>query len=182
MIAQREVRADCQGFPDALRCVFRQSPDVIMVGEMRDLETVQHVLALAETGHLILATLHTQDTAHSVNRIVDMFPAAQQQQIYAQLSLVLTGVVSQQLLPARDNSRRVLAYEVLNVTSGIRSLIRERQIQQIYSAVQVGRADGMIAMNDCLLQLCRRNLIDTETAMRRSPRPKEMAQMLASRP
>jgi twitching motility protein PilT len=182
VVAQREILTDANSFSDALRCVFRQSPDVIMVGEMRDLETVQHVLTLAETGHLILATLHTQDTSHAVYRIVDMFPANQmQQQIYIQLSLVLVGIVSQQLLLTKDKSRRVLAYEVMNVNNAIRNLIREAQVQQLYSVLQTGRSEGMVTMNECLWQLCQQDLIDTDTAIRRSPRPKEMARLVAER-
>lgn len=178
VVAQREILSDALTFNDALRCVFRQSPDVIMIGEMRDLETIQLALTLAETGHLILATLHTQDTTHAINRIVDIFPPAQQQQVYVQLSLVLVGIIAQQLLITQDGARRVLAYEVMNVNNAIRNLIREMQIQQIYSVLQTGRAEGMITMNDCLRQLCQRKLIDTATAIRRSPRPNEMERLL----
>jgi twitching motility protein PilT len=178
VINQREIGDDAHSFSDALRSVFRQSPDVIMVGEMRDLETMQLVLSLAETGHLILATLHTQDTTHAINRIVDVFPPAQQQQIYTQLSMVLIGVISQQLLITSDRSRRVLACEVMNVNNAIRNLIREMQVQQIYSVVQTGRAEGMMTMNDSLKDLCGRGLIGTETAMSRSPRPKELARIM----
>jgi twitching motility protein PilT len=178
VINQREIGADAHSFSDALRSVFRQTPDVIMVGEMRDLETMQLALSLAETGHLILATLHTQDTTHAVNRIVDVFPPAQQQQIYTQLSMVLVGVISQQLLITRDRARRVLACEVMNVNNAIRNLIREMQVQQVYSVVQTGRSEGMITMNDSLKNLCDRGLVDPELAMTRSTRPKELARML----
>jgi twitching motility protein PilT len=181
IVQQRELLSDTPTFSEALRCVFRQSPDIIMVGEMRDLETIQLVLTLAETGHLILGTLHTQDTTHAVNRIVDMFPANQQQQIYVQLSLVLVGIISQQLLATRDGTRRVLAYEVMNVNNAIRNQIREMQIQQIYSVLQTSRSEGMVTMNDSLWQLCQRGLIDEEMAIRRSPRPKEMAGLMADR-
>ncbi len=181
VINQREIGEDAHSFSDALRSVFRQSPDVIMVGEMRDLETMQLVLSLAETGHLILATLHTQDTTHAINRIVDVFPPAQQQQIYTQLAMVLVGVVSQQLLITSDGQRRALACEVMNVNNAIRNLIREVQIQQVYSVIQTGRADGMITMNDSLKELCDTGLIDISTAMSRSPRPKELARMLSLR-
>jgi twitching motility protein PilT len=180
LIEQREVRSDTHSFAEALRSVFRQSPDVIMVGEMRDLETMQLVLTLAETGHLILATLHTQDTSHAINRIVDVFPPGQQQQVYVQLSLVLVGVVSQALLVTRDGQRRVLAAEVMNVNNAIRNLIREMQVQQIYSVVETGHNQGMMTMNDSLLDLCRRGLIDPELALRRSPRPKEMMRLLGA--
>jgi twitching motility protein PilT len=178
VINQREIGADAHSFSDALRSVFRQSPDVIMVGEMRDLETMQLALSLAETGHLILATLHTQDSTHAINRIVDVFPPAQQQQIYAQLAMVLVGVVSQQLLITKDRSRRVLACEVMNVNNAIRHLIREMQVQQVYSVVQTGRSEGMITMNDSLKELCDRGLVDGETALSRSPRAKDLARML----
>jgi twitching motility protein PilT len=178
VINQREIGEDAHSFSDALRSVFRQSPDVIMVGEMRDLETMQLALSLAETGHLILATLHTQDTTHAINRIVDVFPPAQQQQVYTQLSMVLVGVVSQQLLITQDRSRRVLACEVMNVNNAIRNLIREMQVQQVYSVVQTGRSDGMMTMNDSLKDLCDRGLVNVDTAMSRSPRPKELARML----
>jgi twitching motility protein PilT len=178
-IEQREIGQDAHSFSDALHSVFRQSPDVIMVGEMRDLETIQLALSLAETGHLILGTLHTQDTTHAINRIVDVFPPAQQNQIYTQLSMVLVGVLSQQLLITSDGLKRVLAAEVLNVNQAIRNLIREMQVQQIYSVIQTGRRDGMITMNDSLKRLCDCGYVDISTAMNRSPRPKELAKMLS---
>jgi len=179
VVDQREVREDAHSFADALRDVFRQTPDVIMVGEMRDLETTQLAMTLAETGHLILATLHTQDATHAINRIVDMFPAAQQHQIYSQLSLVLVGVIAQQLILTKDGTGRVLAYEVMNVNNAIRNLMREMQIQQIYSAIQTGRQDCMITMNESLKRLCGEDLIDPALAYRKSPRPKEFARMLS---
>lgn len=178
VIDQREIGKDARSFAEALHSVFRQSPDVIMVGEMRDLETMQLVLSLAETGHLIMGTLHTQDTTHAINRIVDVFPPAQQQQIYTQLSMVLVGVVAQQLLITTDGSRRVLACEVMNVNQALRSLIREMQVQQLYSVVQTGRGEGMVTMNDSLKALYEKGLIDVGTAMNRSPRPKELSRML----
>lgn len=178
VVDQREIHADAHSFSDALRSVFRQCPDVIMIGEMRDLETMQLALTLAETGHLILATLHTQDTVHAINRIVDVFPPSHQQQVYTQLSMVLTGILSQALLVATDNSRRVLACEVMNVTGAIRNLIRERQLQQVYSVIQTGRAEGMMTMNESLKQLVMRGWIDPQAAVERSPRPRELARML----
>ena len=179
VIDQREIGSDARTFTEALRGVFRQSPDVIMVGEMRDLETIQLVLTLAETGHLILATLHTQDTSHAINRMVDIFPAGQQEQIYMQLSLVLIGVISQQLIITSDRQRRVLAYEVLGVTHAVRNLIRERQIQQIYSVVETSRTEGMVTMNETLRLLYEQNLIGFEEALGRSPRPKEFVRQVA---
>lgn len=178
VVDQREIGEDARTFAEALHSVFRQSPDVIMVGEMRDLETMQLVLSLAETGHLILGTLHTQDTTHVINRIVDVFPPAQQQQIYTQLSMVLVGVVAQQLLITADGSKRVLACEVMNVNQAIRNLIREMQVQQLYSVIQTGRAEGMVTMNESLKALYEAGLIDVGTAMNRSPRPKELSRML----
>jgi len=178
VVEQREIGADARTFTEALHSVFRQSPDVIMVGEMRDLETIQLVLSLAETGHLILGTLHTQDTTHVINRIVDVFPPAQQQQIYTQLSMVLVGVVAQQLLITADGTRRVMACEVMNVNQAIRSLIREMQVQQLYSVVQTGRAEGMVTMNESLKGLYEKGLIDLGTAINRSPRSKELVRML----
>jgi len=178
VIEQREIGEDAHSFSEALHSVFRQSPDVIMVGEMRDLETIQLVLSLAETGHLILGTLHTQDTTHAINRIVDVFPPAQQQQIYTQLSMVLVGIVSQQLLITSDGKSRVLACEVMHVNQAIRNLIREMQVQQLYSVVQTGKSEGMLTMNEALKKLCDKGLIDAGTAMSRSPRTKELSRML----
>ncbi len=178
VIDQREVGQDAESFAEALRSVFRQSPDIIMIGEMRDLETMQLALTLAETGHLILATLHTQDAVHAINRIVDVFPPAQQQQIYTQLSMVLSGVICQALIVSADKKKRVLAYEVMNVTGAIRNLIREMQLQQIHAVIQTGRAESMVTMNDSLRALVVAGQIDAETAMSRSPRPKELARML----
>ena len=178
IIEQIEILSDAHSFADALRCVFRQSPDVIMVGEMRDLETIRLTLTLAETGHLILATLHTQDTTHAINRIVDSVPPDQQHQVYVQLALVLRGIISQQLIITRDGSRRVLACEVMNVNNAIRNLIREKQMQQIYSVIQTGRAEGMVTMNDSLRELFRAGLIDADVAFRRSPRPKELNSLI----
>ena len=181
VVDQREVHRDTPSFEDALRSVFRESPDVIMVGEMRDLETIRLALTLAETGHLILTTLHTQDTTHAIHRIVDVFPADQQQQINTQLSLVLVGVLSQQLLPAADGQSLVLATEIMNVNGAIRNLIRERQLPQIYSVLQTSRQEGMITMTDALLDLCFAGRITPETAMLRAPQPKELAKLLGTR-
>ncbi len=148
-----------------------------MVGELRDLETIRLALTLAETGHLILATLHTQDTTHAISRIVDVFPAEQQQQIYFQLSQVLIGVVAQQLIMTTDKSRLVLACEVMRVTSGIRNLIREMKAEQIYSMIQAGRTEGMVTMNDSLCELIALGLIHREAALAKTARPKEMLRM-----
>lgn len=178
IVDQREIGSDAESFSGALRSVFRQSPDVIMVGELRDLETIRLALTLAETGHLILATLHTQDTTHAISRIVDVFPAEQQPQIYFQLSQVLIGVVAQQLIMTADRSRLVLACEVMRVTSGIRSLIREEKTEQIYSMIQTGRAEGMITMNDSLLELLELGLIPKQAALSKTAKPKELLRMM----
>lgn len=178
VIEQREVGQDAPTFADALRDVFRQSPDIIMIGEMRDIETMQLALTLAETGHLIVATLHTQDTTHAINRIVDVFPPEQQQQVYTQLSMVLSAVIAQMLIVSTDKKRRHLAFEVMNVNLAIRNLIREMQLQQIYAVIQTGRAQQMVTMNDSLKDLVLSGCIDEETAVGRSPRPKELVRML----
>ena len=183
LIEQREIYDDAPSFAVALQAVFRQSPDVIIVGEMRDLETMQLALTLAETGHLIFGTLHTQDTTHAINRIVDIFPPAHQQQVYTQLSMVLSGIISQALLLTADQSRRVLACEVLHVNNAIGNLIRERQLQQIYSVIQTGKSEGMMTMNESLRRLVAEGKIDQDVALERSPRPRELARMLGvSRP
>ena len=181
VVEQREVHRDTPSFENALHTVFRESPDVIMVGEIRDLESIRLALTLAETGHLILATLHTQDTTHAIHRIVDVFPADQQQQINTQLSLVLVGVLSQLLLPSVDGRHLVLATEIMNVNGAIRNLIRERQLQQIYSVIQTCRSEGMLTMTDALYDLCAAGRITPETAVFRSPRPKELAKLLEAR-
>ncbi len=177
-VEQREIYEDAPSFAAALRDVFRQSPDVIMVGEMRDMETMQLALTLAETGHLVLGTLHTQDTVQAISRIVDSFPATHQQQIYTQLSMVLTGIVSQVLLLTSDRRRRVLAYEVMIANTAIRNLIRERQLQQIYSVIQTTRDEGMTTMNECMCRLVRAGTIERHTALERSPRQAELERML----
>ncbi len=178
VVDQREIHCDTPSVEDALRAVFRESPDVIMVGELRDLETIRLALTLAETGHLILTTLHTQDTIHAIHRIVDVFPADQQQQINTQLSLVLVAVLAQQLLPSSDGQSLVLATEVMNVNGAIRNLIRERQIAQIYSVLQTSRTEQMITMTDALFELCAAGRITPEMAMLRTPHPKELAKLL----
>lgn len=180
VVDQREVGSDALSFAEALRSVFRQSPDVIMVGEMRDLETISLALTLAETGHLILGTLHTQDSTHAVNRIIDVFPTNQQQQIYTQLSMALQGVLAQLLLPKEDDSGRVLACEVLNVDSAVRNLIREKQVQQIYSVIQAGRSKGMVTMNDSLAELYYGGVISKDVALDRSARPAELIKIFSN--
>jgi len=151
-----------------------------MVGEMRDLETISLVLTLAETGHLILATMHTHETIHAISRIVDSFPSEQQQQVYIQLSMVLEGVITQQLVPINEGDRRLLSCEVMRPNTAIRNLIRERQLQQVYSVLQTGQSDGMITMNESLRQIYDLGFIDYETALNRSPRPKDLMNLLGA--
>ena len=178
IVDQREIGSDAESFNSALHSIFRQSPDVIMVGELRDLETIHLALTLAETGHLILATLHTQDTTHAIHRMVDVFPAEQQQQIFIQLSQVLIGIVAQQLILTQDQSRRVLACEVMRATSGIRSLIREAKTEQIYTLVQAGRKEGMVTMNESLMELVALDLISSQAALTKTARPAELLRMI----
>ncbi len=178
LIDQREVGSDVDSFAEALKAVTRQSPDVIMVGELRDLESIALALTIAETGHLVLGTLHTRDAVHAVSRIVDVFPSGQQEQVYVQLSQVLIGVAAQQLIIACDKSRLLLACEVMRVNSGIQNLIREKKVEQIYSMIQSGRGEGMVTMNESLHELVSLNLIDPETALAKTNRPKELMQLL----
>lgn len=177
---QREIGYDAHTFAGALRSVFRQSPDVIMVGEIRDTETMSLVLQLASTGHLIFSTLHTQDTIRAVSRMAGMFPSDQQQQIFSQISMTLNGIIAQQLLP-RISGGRALAYEVLVANNAIRNLIREGQTQQIYSVIQTGRKEGMVCMNDTLADLTILGEVEENEALSRSPRPKEFLQILENR-
>ncbi len=180
IINQREVSSDTKSFAAALRHILRQDPDVILIGEMRDLETIEAALTTAETGHLTLATLHTNSSVETINRIIDVFPPHQQQQIRTQLSFVLEGVLAQQLLP-KAGGGRVLAMEVMIPNPAIRNLIREDKIQQVYSLMQVGQAKfGMQTMNQALLSLLDRRLITLEDAMERSHNPDEFRQMLSN--
>lgn len=180
IIEQREIYEDSPSFAAALHDVFRQSPDVIMVGEMRDMETMQLALTLAETGHLVLGTLHTQDTVQAISRIVNAFPPGHQQEVNTQLSMVLNGVISQMLLVTADGKRRVLCYETMVVTTAIRNLIREKQLQQIYSVIQTGSAEGMNSMNASLARLVDTGVLDRKTALDVSPRCSELERMLAA--
>jgi twitching motility protein PilT len=179
VVNQREVGADTQSFKDALKYVLRQDPDVVLVGEMRDLETIESALTISETGHLVFATLHTNGALNSINRIIDVFPAHQQPQVRAQLSFVLQGVLSQQLLPRADGPGRALALEVLVPNAAIRNLIREDKVHQIYSAMQTGQASsGMQTLNQSLFALYSRRIISLEDAMGRSNEPRELHQMI----
>ncbi len=179
IVNQREVGSDTATFKDALKYVLRQDPDVVLIGEMRDLETMEAALTIAETGHLVFATLHTNSAAQSINRMIDVFPPHQQGQVRAQLSFVLEGVVSQLLLPRHGAPGRVLAQEVLVPNAAIRNLIREDKVHQIYSQMQVGQAKyGMQTLNQSLYSLYARRLISLEEAMGRSNEPDELQMML----
>jgi len=177
-IEQREVVTDTPSFMEALRDVFREAPDVVMVGEMRDWETMALTLKLAETGHLVMATLHTADACQAISRIVHAFPSDHQQQVYLQLSMVLHGVVAQQLVPLADGSGRVMCHEILLATPAVRNMIREQQQHQLYTAVQTGREDGMNTMNDMLVQLVRSGRVTVTDAHSRSPRSEELKRLL----
>jgi twitching motility protein PilT len=179
VVNQREVNADTKSFKAALKYILRQDPDVVLVGEMRDLETIEAALTIAETGHLTLATLHTNSCAQTINRIIDVFPAHQQPQVRAQLSFVLEGVLSQQLLP-KVNGGRVLALEIMVPNPAIRNLIREDKVHQIYSAMQTGQNKyGMQTMNQSLYELYVKRLISLEEATGRSSLPEELQSMIS---
>jgi twitching motility protein PilT len=179
LVNQRELHSDTKSFPAALRSALRQDPDIVLIGEMRDLETIESALRIAETGHLTFATLHTNSAAQTINRIIDVFPPHQQSQIRAQLSLVLEGVLCQALLPRSSGHGRALAMEILIPNSAIRNLIREDKVHQIYSAMQVGQMQyGMQTFNQSLSTLVIRRQISQELAMAMSSKPDELQEML----
>jgi twitching motility protein PilT len=178
VVNQREIGNDAQTFSLGLKAALRQDPDVILVGEMRDLETISTALTAAETGHLVFATLHTQDTAQTIDRIIDVFPPHQQQQVRVQLSVALQGIVTQQLLPTADGSGRVAACEVLSLTPAVRNLIREGKTHQIHSVLQTGGAKGMQSMDSALAQLVRGGKITRELAESRSSTPEELRRLM----
>jgi twitching motility protein PilT len=177
VIDQREVGQDTKTFARALKHVLRQDPDVILVGEMRDLETVEAALTIAETGHLVFATLHTSDAVQTINRIIDVFPSHQQQQVRTQLSFVLVGIISQQLIPKTGGTGRVLAAEVMIATAAVKSMIREQKVHQIYSIVQTGQKDGMKTMNQSLYELYAEKHITYEDAVSRSSDPDDLIRL-----
>jgi twitching motility protein PilT len=182
VVNQREVGSDTSAFRVALKYVLRQDPDVVLVGEMRDLDTIEAALTIAETGHLVFATLHTNSALQSINRIVDVFPTHQQSQVRAQLSFVLEGVISQLLLPRAGAPGRVLALEVMVPNPAIRNLIREDKVHQIYTQMQVGQVKhGMQTLNQSLFSLYSRRLITLEEAMGRSNDPDELQMMIDGR-
>lgn len=166
IVNQREVGKDTQSFTNALRAVLRQDPDVILIGEMRDLESIAIALTAAETGHLVLSTLHTIGSAKTIDRIIDVFPPHQQSQVRTQLSVVLNCVISQQLIPSTDPRKRVLAYEVMLCTPAISSLIRESKTHQIQNVIRTNSRNKMITMDKCLYNLYKTNKITSEVAMR----------------
>jgi len=179
LVNQRELHADTHSFANALRSVLRQDPDVVLIGEMRDLETIESALRIAETGHLTFATLHTNSAAQTINRIIDVFPAHQQSQIRAQLSFVLEGILCQSLLPRANGHGRVLALEILVPNSAIRNLIREDKVHQIYSAMQTGQAQyGMQTFNQSLATLCFKKQITLQLALSMSSNPDELQDMI----
>ncbi len=182
IVNQREIGSDAPDFALGLRAALREDPDVILVGEMRDLETISTALTAAETGHLVFATLHTQSTAQTVDRIIDVFPPSQQDQVRTQLSIALQGIVTQQLLPTADGRARVVACEVLIPTPAVRNLIREGKTHQIYAAIQTSGAVGMQTMDADLARLVRAGRITRELAEQRASVPEELRRLLFGTP
>ncbi len=180
LVHQREILADTPSFRDALKSILREDPDVVLIGEMRDLETISAALTIAETGHLTFATLHTNSCAQTITRIIDVFPTAQQGQIRSQLSLVLEGVLSQTLVPTADGHGRAMAMEIMVTTPAIRNLIRQEKIHEIYSALQSGGRFGMQTMSQSLADLVRAGKIAKAEALARAPLPEEVAVLLGS--
>ncbi|MGE0447961.1 MAG: type IV pilus twitching motility protein PilT [Vicinamibacterales bacterium] len=179
LVNQREVHSDTNSFSNALRAALREDPDIVLIGEMRDLETVEAALKIAETGHLTFGTLHTNSAAQTINRIIDIFPAGQQSQIRTQLSLVLEGIVCQALLPRADGRGRVASLEILVPTPAIRNLIRDDKVHQIYGAMQAGQEKlGMQTANQSLASLYMRRLITKETALGNSSNKDELVEMI----
>jgi twitching motility protein PilT len=179
LISQREVHSDTMSFANALRGALREDPDVVLIGEMRDLETVEAALKIAETGHLTFGTLHTNSAAQTINRIIDIFPAGQQAQIRTQLSLVLEGIVSQALLPKSDGKGRVVALEILVPTPAIRNLIRDDKVHQIYGQMQAGQEKlGMQTANQAIASLYMKRQITLETALAASSLRDELQDMI----
>lgn len=181
LVNQREVGYDTFAFKKALKYILRQDPDVVLLGELRDMETIETALTIAETGHLCFATLHTNSCVQTINRVIDVFPSHQQPQVRAQLSFVLEGVLSQLLIPRADNKGRVISIEVMIPNAAIRNLIREDKVHQVYSQMQVGQSRfGMQTMNQSLINLYSRRLITLDDAIARSQEPDELRQMLTN--
>ena len=183
VVNQREVFADTQSFGQALKHILRQDPDVVLVGELRDLETIEAALTIAETGHLVFATLHTNSAVQTINRVIDVFPAHQQAQVRAQLSLVLEAVISQTLLPRADKEGRVMACELMIPNAAIRNLIREEKVHQLYSQMQVGQEkNGMVTLSQSLLNLHTRGLISRDSALLAATESEELERMMGANP
>jgi twitching motility protein PilT len=178
LVEQIEIGTDSASFAAALRHTLRQDPDVILVGEMRDLETISIALTAAETGHLVLSTLHTNDTTQAIDRIIDVFPAHQQSQVRQQLALSLTGVVAQHLIPTIDGKGRVPAVEILMANDAVRNMIRTSKTHQIYSVITTSRSQGMQTLEDSLAGLCRRRQISRDDALARSVHSEELESLL----
>jgi twitching motility protein PilT len=181
IVNQREIGADTESFRAALKYALRQDPDVVLIGEMRDLETISAALTIAETGHLALATLHTNSAAETINRIIDVFPSNQQSQVRAQLAFVLEGVITQTLLPKAGGKGRVAALEIMVATPAIRATIRDDKIHQIQSMMQAGKKHGMQTMNDSLAQLVIAGDVKREDALRASTDPNDMLRLMGER-
>ena len=182
IVNQREIGSDAIDFSSALKSALREDPDVILVGEMRDLETISTAITAAETGHLVFATLHTQSTSSTIDRIIDVFPSAQQQQVRMQLSVALEGIVTQQLLPSADGSGRVVGTEILVPTPAVRNLIREGKTHQIYSVLQTSAAAGMQTMDAHLAQLVHQGKITRALAQARASVPEELKRLIGDAP
>ncbi len=182
IVNQREVGTDTQSFANALKYALREDPDVILIGEMRDLETIQAALTIAETGHLVFATLHTNSAAEAINRIIDVFPSHQQSQVRAQLAFVLEGVITQTLLPRARGRGRVMAAEILVITGAMRALIRDDKVHQIYSLMQSGKKFGMQTLNDALYQLYLAREVTDEECLRVTSDPNEFLRMIGRQP
>ena len=178
IVNQREIGPDAVSFAEALRGALRQDPDVILLGEMRDLETIATALTAAETGHLVFATLHTQDAPSTVDRLIDVFPAAQQEQVRVQIAATLQGIVTQTLLPTADGLSRVAALEILLPDDAVRNLIRQAKVEQIYSVMQTNTGKGMQTLEQALIDLVLRGKITKEIALARSSRPNELTGLL----
>lgn len=177
IVNQREIGIDTMSFSNALRASLREDPDIILVGEMRDLETIETALTAAETGHLVFSTLHTNSAASTIDRVVDVFPTNQQQQVRVQLANVLEGIVCQQLIPVRDGNGRVAAFEVMVTNSAIRNLIREGKSFQLTSQIQTGRRQGMQTMDDCIYRLYQNKKITADDAVRFAHNQGDMTRM-----
>src|SRR6266508_4086751 len=178
IVNQRELGADATTFADALRGALRQDPDVILLGEMRDLETISTALTAAETGHLVFATLHTQDAPSTIDRLIDVFPGAQQEQVRVQIASTLQGIVTQTLVPTVDGKGRVAACEILLPDDAVRNLIRQAKVEQIYSVMQTGSNKGMQTLEQAFVELVSRGIITQETALARSSRPDQLLGLL----